>query len=40
MFKLAIVNRNIPGLQGCTKVRLDPNNDEKVVSNIELFVSA
>ena len=40
-FKLAIVSRDIAGLQGCTtRVRLDPDNDEKVVSDIELFVSA
>lgn len=39
-FKLAIVSRDIPGLQGCTRIRLDPDNDEKVVSDIELFVSA
>jgi ankyrin repeat protein len=39
-FKLAIVSRDIPGLQGCSRIRLDPDNDEKVVSDIELFVSA
>jgi ankyrin repeat protein len=39
-FKLAIVSRDIPGLQGCTSLRLDPDNDEKVASDIELFVSA
>ncbi|CAN9211493.1 unnamed protein product [Alternaria alternata] len=39
-FKLAIISRNIPGLQGCTRIRLDPDNDEKVVSDIGLFVSA
>lgn len=39
-FRLAIVSRNMPGLQGCTRIRLDPDNDEKVVSDIELFVSA
>jgi len=37
---LTIVSRDIRGLQGCTSVRLDPDNDEKVVGNIELFVSA
>jgi hypothetical protein len=40
-FKLAIVSRDLPGLRGCTtRVRLDPDNDEKVVGDIELFVSA
>lgn len=39
-FKLAIISQDIPGLQGCLRVRLDPNNDEKVVSDIKLFVSA
>ena len=38
MFKL--VSRDIPALQGCTRVRLDPDNDKKVVGDIELFVSA
>jgi ankyrin repeat protein len=40
MFKLAIVSRDMPGLQGCTRVRLDPDNDEMVVDDIKLFVSA
>jgi hypothetical protein len=40
-FKLAIVSRDIAGLRGCaTRLRLDPDNDEKVVGDIELFVSA
>jgi hypothetical protein len=40
-FKLAIVSRDIHELRGCTaRVRLDPDNDEKVVGDIELFVSA
>ena len=40
-FKLAIVSRDLPGLRGCTtRVRLDPDNDEQVVSDIGLFVSA
>ncbi|KAK7178253.1 cAMP-regulated phosphoprotein family protein [Paraphaeosphaeria sporulosa] len=38
VFKLAIVSRHILGLQGCTRVKLDPDHDEKVVSDIELFV--
>ena len=39
-FKLAIISRDLPGLQGCPRVRLDPDDDEKVVGDIELFVSA
>jgi ankyrin repeat protein len=40
-FKLAIVSRDMPGLRGCTtRVRLDPDNDEQVVGDIGLFVSA
>jgi hypothetical protein len=40
-FKLAVVSRDLPGLRGCTtRVRLDPDNDEKVVGDIELFVFA
>ncbi|EUC39746.1 hypothetical protein COCMIDRAFT_10226 [Bipolaris oryzae ATCC 44560] len=39
-FKLAIVSRDLLRLRGCTmRVRLDPDNDEKVASDIELFVS-
>jgi hypothetical protein len=41
MFKLAIVSRDLHGLRGCTaRMRLDPDNDEQVVSDIGLFVSA
>ncbi|USP82182.1 hypothetical protein yc1106_09456 [Curvularia clavata] len=40
-FKLAIVSRDLPGLRGCmTRVRLDPDDDEKVASDIKLFVFA
>jgi ankyrin repeat protein len=39
-FKLVIVSRDLHGLQGCPRVRLDPDNDENVVGDIELFVSA
>jgi ankyrin repeat protein len=39
-FKLAIISRDMHGLQDCTRIRLDPDNDEKVVSDIKLFVSA
>ena len=38
-FKLAIVSRDLPGLRGCRRIRLDPDNDEKVASDIQLFVS-
>ncbi|KAF2451234.1 hypothetical protein P171DRAFT_400591, partial [Karstenula rhodostoma CBS 690.94] len=38
-FKLAIVSREIPGLQKCTRLRLDPDNDEKVASDIERVVT-
>lgn len=40
IFKLVIVSRDIHELRGCTRVRLDPDNDEKVASDIERFVSA
>ncbi|KAF5851452.1 hypothetical protein GGP41_004293, partial [Bipolaris sorokiniana] len=40
VFKLAIVSRDLLGLQDCPRVRLDPDNDEKVVRDIKLFVSA
>jgi hypothetical protein len=39
-FKLAIVSRDIPSLQGCIRIRLDPDNDKKVASDIRLSVSA
>lgn len=39
-FKLAIVSRDMLGLRGCTVgLRLDPDNNGKVDSDIELFVS-
>ena len=40
MFKLAIISREMPGLKNCPRVRLDPDNDERVSSDIELFISA
>ncbi|PVH98433.1 hypothetical protein DM02DRAFT_46188 [Periconia macrospinosa] len=40
MFKLVIVSRNIRGLQRCSRILLDPDNDEKVTGDIKLFVSA
>jgi ankyrin repeat protein len=41
MFKLVVVSRDIHALQGCncSRIRLDPDNDAKVDSDIELFVS-
>lgn len=40
-FKLAILSRNFPGLRSCTtRVKIDPDNDERVASDIELFVFA
>lgn len=38
-FRLAIVSRDLPGLQGCMRVKLDPDYNEKVVSDIEQFIS-
>jgi ankyrin repeat protein len=41
VFKLVIVSREIHALRGCdcSRIRLDPDNDAKVDSDIELFVS-
>lgn len=37
---LAIVSRDIPYMCRChRRIRIDPDNDEKVASDIELFVS-
>jgi ankyrin repeat protein len=40
-FKLVVVSRDIHALRGCScsRIRLDPDNDAKVDSDIELFVS-
>jgi ankyrin repeat protein len=40
-FKLVVVSREIHALRGCdcSRIRLDPDNDAKVDSDIELFVS-
>ncbi|KAL9066016.1 MAG: hypothetical protein Q9157_007281 [Trypethelium eluteriae] len=38
-FKLVIVSRDIHSLRGSAQVKLDPDNDEHVTSDIELFVS-
>jgi hypothetical protein len=39
-FKLAVLSREIHDLRGCTQIRLDPDNNEKVIDDIERFVSA
>ena len=38
-FRLIIVSRDIPGLRGCAQVKLDPDNEEQVTSDIERFIS-
>ncbi len=38
-FKLVIVSRDILGLQGCTQVKLDPDNKKQVGRDVQLFVS-
>jgi hypothetical protein len=38
-FKLVIVSREISGLQGVAQVKLDPDHDERVTSDIERFIS-
>ncbi|PZD29773.1 hypothetical protein A1F96_04897, partial [Pyrenophora tritici-repentis] len=38
-FKLAIISRDVLSLQGYTRIRLDPDNNKKVVSDIKRFVS-
>lgn len=37
--RLAIISRDMPRLQRCATVKLDPDYNEKVISDIELFVS-
>ena len=37
-FKLVIVSRDIPGLKGCTTVKLDPDNDNMVGRDVEQFI--
>jgi hypothetical protein len=39
-FKMLIVSRDIPYLHGCTQVKLDPDNDGQVASDIERFISS
>jgi ankyrin repeat protein len=38
-FKLVIVSRDISSLQGCARVKLDPDNNKKVARDIERFIS-
>ena len=38
MFKLAIVSRDMPVLRGCTTVKLDPDNNQEIESDISTFV--
>src|ERR1044071_3554483 len=38
-FKLVIVSRDIAGLHGCARVKLDPDNNDNVASDIEQFIS-
>lgn len=40
MFKVAIVSRDIPVLRVCTTVRLDPDNDQEIDSDISTFLRA
>jgi ankyrin repeat protein len=38
-FKLVIVSRKLRGLHGMAQIKLDPDNDERVASDIERFIS-
>jgi ankyrin repeat protein len=38
-FRLVIVSRDMLSLRGCVRVKLDPDNNEKVASDIERFIS-
>jgi ankyrin repeat protein len=38
LFKLAIVSRDMPVLRGCTTVKLDPDNNQEIDSDISTFV--
>ena len=38
-FKLVIVSRDIPGLQGCAQVKLNPDNNQRVTNDLERFIS-
>jgi ankyrin repeat protein len=38
LFKLAIVSRDMPVLRGCATVKLDPDNNQEIESDISTFV--
>jgi ankyrin repeat protein len=38
-FKLIVVSRDISGLKDCTRIKLDPDNNESVHGDIEKFIS-
>jgi ankyrin repeat protein len=38
-FRLIVVSRNISGLGDCTRIKLDPDNNESVHGDIEKFIS-
>ncbi|KAH3269678.1 hypothetical protein KXW55_003589 [Aspergillus fumigatus] len=40
LFKMVVISRDIPGLRGCLQVKLDPDNDERVASDIKLFIAS
>lgn len=39
-FRMAIVSRDIVSLRGCEQIKLDPDKNDKVISDIERFVEA
>jgi ankyrin repeat protein len=38
-FKLIVLSREIPGLRDCTRIKLDPDNDESINGDIRKFIS-
>jgi ankyrin repeat protein len=38
-FRLIVVSRDISGLENCTRIKLDPDNNESVHDDIEKFIS-
>ena len=36
--RLVIISREVPGLHRCAHIKLDPDNDERVASDIERFI--
>ncbi|KAF4264238.1 hypothetical protein KXV68_007120 [Aspergillus fumigatus] len=40
LFKMVVISRDIPGLRGSLQVKLDPDNDERVASDIKLFIAS